>query len=263
MQIMDNHQHSILFNHIKDQQQYKQIYSILKQSLSKYPQDIIREISEQTVGTIKLCNKPFCKEEINILYQTRKQYMSSKPPHSQAMVLGFKYCPVLNVYWCFNHIDQITQDPWCPNKGLFDSQFRQLQRCNDCNGSYVCHDKCSRLKMGKCGQCNKKRGPCYKCRFTKGRDAWGDCIGCGKQFCKDCLIKINIGKEEEEVCRSCFNENETKCEKCNATVMLGYKGKHVGEKYIDNKWSICIDGKCMKWVCLDCSTTGLCSTCDE
>ena len=254
--------HKTLFKHKKDQRQYRQIYNVLQDKFRQYPKLILNEIAEFAVGLIKLCTKSSCKEEIIILYAEQEEYISSTPPHSKATQLRFKYCPVLKIYWCNNHMHQIIQDQWCPNRGLFDSELRQHERCNDCNGSYLCHDKCSRLMMGSCAQCNKKREACRKCRFTEGRNAWGACIGCGIQYCKKCLIQINIGKGEEEVCKDCFNGVEVCCDKCNNKAILGYKGKCVQEKYIRNKWSICIDGKCMAWVCLHCSNNGICCNCE-
>ena len=262
MQQRNNKHQSKLFKHKRDQKQYKQIYFTLNKEFRQYPQDVIKEISEFAVGTIKLCNKSSCEEQIIVLYEDKEEYTSATPPHSKAKTLGFKHCRVQNVYWCYKHMDQIIQDRWCFNQGLIDTELRQV-RCNDCNGHYYCHDRCSVFSRGKCARCDKKAKVCDKCRFEEGCDPWDRCIGCKEQFCKECLVEINVGKGEYKVCKECFDGTDISCEKCNSTVILGYKGKYISEKYIEGRWSICVDGKCMEWVCLKCSTDGTCTICDE
>ena len=247
------HSHT-LFQHHKDRMEFALLFSLLKDKLSKVPDIAIQHIAEFSVGAIAKCqaieNQKLCQKEILVLHQDKEKYKLAKPAHSLSELLGFKYCTVLNKYFCSKHMNQMIPDPLCCRQGLFDSTLKNgyYSSCVDCQGSYICHDECSE----KCHNCMELIKGCNKCRYSRQIDA--PCESCEYIFCKTCSTIRNVGNMEWILCYDCLDETVISCKSCNNEEIIGYKQND----WIGGSWTLCVEPKCMRWICLKCSNDPVC-----
>ena len=203
-----------LFQHHKDRMEFESLFSILTDTLSNVPNITIQHIAEFTVGAIEQCqaieNQKLCEKEIFVLHQDKEKYKLAKPAHSMSELLGFKYCTVLNKYFCSKHMNQMIPNPLCHRQGLFDPRLENVYyQCVDCKGSYLCHDQCSI----KCHNCMQLIKGCKKCRYSRQIDA--TCESCEYNFCKTCSIIRNINNMEWILCYNCLDEMVISFKSCN------------------------------------------------
>ena len=124
----------MLFTEEEDQKQFESIYNILKTELRQIPNGPLQYIAEFAVGSIEKCNVSSCEKEIPVSLGALTQYQKATPLHSNAILLGFKYCQWTPAYWCDEHMNEIIVHPRCKNDGLFDPMIndKSFPHCYGC-----------------------------------------------------------------------------------------------------------------------------------
>ena len=234
-----------LFTHPKDQQQFESIYNTLHAKLRQIPEGPLQQIAEFAVGTIEKCHNASCDQEIHILLSEKAEYESATPEHSKAPLLGFKYCEYADAHWCRDHMDQIERDPCCYRGGLFDIETIK-EKCNDCEGQRLCHDKCWKRACTVSDICNICR------HWPKIEGIF--CERCHRRVPPESGTRIDIDGNQKAACDKCMDGTVIRCEDCNDETIVGWKGN----EYIGRSWSLCIEPKCWEWVCLKCSEYPVC-----
>ena len=257
---------STIFTDKQDQEQFKTIYTAIKQC-PNILDDISRNIAEYATGNIASCSNPECKNGISILYADKIVLIPDEDDSDNELYSHhtdsnethkYKYCEASKVYYCNKCMDLARLSDTCncyKDCSIIELIFEPTaSECGTCNKLF--NADCQDMDLG-CG-CGKE------CGCTAGKPMCGICAEeiqmglsfctvCNKQHCADHFaLRDDIDGEDVEICEGCYVSEEIDCDKCKNKAKLLWKDNDSlpSEENGDIVMRKCSNDHCNVFICI-------------
>ena len=205
---------SKLFTDKTDQSKFQKIFEAIDDSqlikLLNVTHAICQIIAEFGNGQLKVCAAENCQELTSVLHGDKNK----NPNH-----LPYKYCKVLNNYFCVNCSPNVVINHCAQNTAYCDGNLVHTptgSKCEVCPAYYMkrcCDDgyKC----------CVCKKAWCYDCREYYS----AQCVICDESMCEPCAGYLSCDDAEMlGICKLCWEKygydkqclKIVKCQTCKA-----------------------------------------------